>query len=296
MKEKLIENHILRWLNISGIYAWKNQSVGIFDPVKKIYRRSNNPFHIKGVSDILGILPDGKFLAIEVKSKTGKASPEQIMFIEKINKNGGKAFVAKTLEDVQEALKNVILILFIIYSQGCSSLINAKSSGLKIDQTSLVSVPNETKLVRTVSFIPDAKYTNPTDKAMIHSAEKKVNEVIKTRCFHDFMANRKMIQTKNLSSAEVADQISNLSGLIGVSMHFKRWTSAVAFREPNSLKINLNRKYFTASTKLCSWASTMAHEALGHALGNFEHSFYQTKDRDYSVPYSINAAFDACCK
>jgi hypothetical protein len=103
--EKAIENHILRWLNMSGIFAWKNQSVGIFDPVKKIYRRSNNPFHIKGVSDVLGILPDGKLLAIEVKSKTGKPSPEQIQFIEKIKASGGVAFVARSLDEVMETVR-----------------------------------------------------------------------------------------------------------------------------------------------------------------------------------------------
>lgn len=103
--EKAIENQILRWLSISGIFAWKNQSVGIYDPIKKIYRRSNNPYHIKGVSDILGILPDGRFLAIEVKSKTGKPSPEQVRFIKTINESGGLAFVAKSLEDAQEEIK-----------------------------------------------------------------------------------------------------------------------------------------------------------------------------------------------
>lgn len=103
--EKSIENGILRWLNLSGIFAWKNQSVGIFDPVKKIYRRSNNPFHIKGVSDVLGILPDGRLLAIEVKSATGRASPEQIAFIDKINTAGGLAFVARSLDEVQEKIK-----------------------------------------------------------------------------------------------------------------------------------------------------------------------------------------------
>lgn len=103
--EKSIENSILHWLNMSGIFAWKNQSVGIFDPVKKIYRKSNNPFHIKGVSDVLGILPDGKLLAIEVKSKTGKASPEQLEFIEKIKKSGGVAFVARSLDEVIETVR-----------------------------------------------------------------------------------------------------------------------------------------------------------------------------------------------
>jgi hypothetical protein len=102
--EKLIENQILFLLFKKGIFSWKTQSVGIFDPIKKIYRRSNNKFHIKGVSDILGILPTGKFLAIEVKSKTGRASPEQIKFINTINDHGGLAFIARSVEDVKEQL------------------------------------------------------------------------------------------------------------------------------------------------------------------------------------------------
>jgi len=75
--EKPIENAILAYLNFSGILAWKNQTVGIYDPVKKIYRKSRNIYHISGVSDILGVLPDGIFLAIEVK-------------VEKINSKGKK--------------------------------------------------------------------------------------------------------------------------------------------------------------------------------------------------------------
>jgi len=102
--EKAIENQILHFLFKKKVFAWKNQSVGIFDPIKKVYRRSNNPFHIKGVADIIGVLPDGRFLAIEVKSKTGKASPEQIEFIKKINFMGGKAFIARSVEDVESEL------------------------------------------------------------------------------------------------------------------------------------------------------------------------------------------------
>lgn len=103
--EKNIENSILHWLNMSGIFAWKVQTVGVFDPVKKIYRRSNNRYHIRGISDVIGILPDGKLLAIEVKSKTGKASPEQLEFIEKIKKSGGVAFVARSLDEVIETVR-----------------------------------------------------------------------------------------------------------------------------------------------------------------------------------------------
>ena len=100
--EKQIENEILNWLSSQGIFAWKNQSVGIYNPVRKAFMRRTSPHHIKGVSDILGILKDGRLLAIEVKAKYGKPSPEQTLFIEKIKKNGGIAFIARSIQEVSE--------------------------------------------------------------------------------------------------------------------------------------------------------------------------------------------------
>jgi len=103
--EKQIENEILRWLALNGIFAWKNQSVGIYNPTRKVFMRKTNVHHIKGVSDILGILKDGRMLAIECKSKYGKPSPEQTLFIQKIRDNGGVAFIARSLDEVVEAFK-----------------------------------------------------------------------------------------------------------------------------------------------------------------------------------------------
>ena len=101
--EKGIENAILRFLKSIGVFCWKNQSVGIFDPVKKIYRKSNNTAHIKGVSDILGVV-EGRFLAIEVKSAKGVVSPEQRVFLARINQEGGIAFVARNVDQVAREL------------------------------------------------------------------------------------------------------------------------------------------------------------------------------------------------
>ena len=64
--EKPIENQILNLLKLLGVYCWKNQSVGIYDKAKGVYRKSNNKHHINGVADIIGVI-SGRFLAIEVK-------------------------------------------------------------------------------------------------------------------------------------------------------------------------------------------------------------------------------------
>lgn len=103
--EKQIENSILNYLRANGIFCWKAQSVGLFDPTKKIYRRSNNKHHIKGVSDILGIMPNGRFLAVEVKSEKGRATPEQLQFIENIKESGGIALLARSIDDLKNKLK-----------------------------------------------------------------------------------------------------------------------------------------------------------------------------------------------
>ena len=103
MSEKEIENQILSFLAVIGIMAWKNQSVGVYDPTKKIYRKPNNRHHIKGVSDILGLCA-GRFLAIEVKSDKGRVSPEQRVFLARVNNEGGIGFVARSLEQVIDSL------------------------------------------------------------------------------------------------------------------------------------------------------------------------------------------------
>jgi penicillin-binding protein-related factor A (putative recombinase) len=97
--EKVIENSILNFLKHIGVFCWKNQSVGIYDSKKKIFRKSTNSHHIKGCSDILGII-EGRMIAIEVKAEKGKISPEQRVFITRINQEGGVAFVARSIDQV----------------------------------------------------------------------------------------------------------------------------------------------------------------------------------------------------
>lgn len=101
--EKRIENEILSFLKSIGCYCWKNQSVGIYDPIKKTFRRSNNVHHIRGVADILGIL-DGRFLAIEVKSATGRLTDEQRVFLRRINEEGGVGIVGRSAKEVAAEL------------------------------------------------------------------------------------------------------------------------------------------------------------------------------------------------
>ena len=100
MLEKEIEKQILELLEQTpDCFTWKCNNFGTYGKFRKAHSR----FIINGVSDILGIY-QGSFLAIEVKTKTGKVSPEQQQFIDNINRLGGIAFVARSTDDVRKHL------------------------------------------------------------------------------------------------------------------------------------------------------------------------------------------------
>ncbi len=88
-KEKDITREIRSFLKIKRVFHWKQwQGLG------------SRP----GVSDILGIYK-GKMLCIEVKTERGKVNEVQQEFIDRVNYEGGLAFVARSVEEVMERLK-----------------------------------------------------------------------------------------------------------------------------------------------------------------------------------------------
>ena len=98
MKESEIQKAILDYLKLKKHLVFKHRNVGIFkqDTGKYIPLAAGE----KGISDILGCTTQGKFLAVEVKMPGKKPSPEQIEFLDKVNKCGGIGFVAYSLDDV----------------------------------------------------------------------------------------------------------------------------------------------------------------------------------------------------
>lgn len=54
--------------------------------------------------DIVGVLPGGKALYIEVKTETGRLSPHQEKFLNNLELSGAVAFVARSVEDVMQRL------------------------------------------------------------------------------------------------------------------------------------------------------------------------------------------------
>jgi Holliday junction resolvase len=86
--EALLTKSIRQLLNSVGIFAWKEWG---------------GPMSTPGVPDIIGCFK-GRLIGIEIKSEKGVVSESQKEFIENINRAGGLAFVARSLEDVIEGL------------------------------------------------------------------------------------------------------------------------------------------------------------------------------------------------
>lgn len=105
--EKSVQKDIVEFLTANGIYVW---------PTSSYAKRKKAAAHTKnGISDILGILPDGKLLAIEVKrpyikgkQSQGELREAQIEFQKQINARNGLAITATSVFDVYEALKDII--------------------------------------------------------------------------------------------------------------------------------------------------------------------------------------------
>lgn len=87
------------------VMFWYNSTTGRFDPRSKKFFPLNGKYDRKGISDILGLFSDGVFLAIEVKSKKGRLTPDQKSFLEDVKKHGGVAIVARSVEDVVSAFR-----------------------------------------------------------------------------------------------------------------------------------------------------------------------------------------------
>ena len=93
--EKDIQNSIMRLLKKHGIYHWRNNT-GCMKVGNRIIRYGK-----VGSSDIFCFF-EGKFIAIEVKSETGKLTEHQEEFLNKVNEQDHcLGFVARNKEEVK---------------------------------------------------------------------------------------------------------------------------------------------------------------------------------------------------
>lgn len=99
--EKHVQRAILEFLRYRRIFCWKQNNAGIHQSDGRYI-----PSGMVGLSDIMGVMPDGRFLALEVKRIGGKVSPAQQIFLDNVRRNGGVALVAHSVEEVETLLNN----------------------------------------------------------------------------------------------------------------------------------------------------------------------------------------------
>lgn len=141
----------------------------------------------------------------------------------------------------------------------------------------------------SVKFDPVKNYTE-RELEVLSISEKMINEMIVSDCFDNFMTERKMIQTDGLTNAQVVTKLKT-PATVPLVMYYSN-NSTVGYRNTGSPTIYTNRK-FHAGASACANASNLFHE-VAHVIG-FSHDKRASSSRPYSVPYSINAAFKACC-
>lgn len=93
-KETVLMRQIMVALSDLGCFVLRTNS-GVY------YDSQGNRIRIgfKGLSDLVGYNPDGQFFALEIKTPAGKASKEQLAFIEKCYRSGAIAGFARSVED-----------------------------------------------------------------------------------------------------------------------------------------------------------------------------------------------------
>jgi len=87
MSEQKEQAKVLKWLKNNGYWVFKTIEC-----------------NRAGIMDIIACSPTGKFVGIEMKYGSGKASKLQSWNILEVAKRGGTAFVAWSLEEVKEKL------------------------------------------------------------------------------------------------------------------------------------------------------------------------------------------------
>lgn len=98
--ESVVVGSCLSLLSILGIYAWRNNTGALRDKNGRMVR-----YGLRGSADIIGILKDGRFLAVECKREGGRVRSEQIEFLNRIKENGGVAGVVHNTDELMTLLK-----------------------------------------------------------------------------------------------------------------------------------------------------------------------------------------------
>lgn len=98
-----LTTQIVAFLNEMGHFAWRNNTIGVYDMTTGRYRKSNS---VKGTADIFCVLnPAGQTLFIEIKVGRDRLRDAQEVFRDEVVKRGAIHWEIKTIENFIEKYK-----------------------------------------------------------------------------------------------------------------------------------------------------------------------------------------------
>ena len=98
-KEAGVLRGCLKQLHSLGLFTWRNNSGTLWAGGQPV------SFGFPGSPDIIGILPDGRFLGVECKSPTGRQSMKQKAFEQRVAASGGVYILAHSVDEMIRRLK-----------------------------------------------------------------------------------------------------------------------------------------------------------------------------------------------
>lgn len=104
IRETDLKKSIVDYLKILGFLAWV-QNVGGVKFTAKSGKQRFVKFGFAGLSDILCVLPGGRFLVVETKRLDNVATESQKAFMADVERRGGIAILAYSLDDVDKRLR-----------------------------------------------------------------------------------------------------------------------------------------------------------------------------------------------
>jgi len=96
--EKHFQKQALQWLiQVKRCFVWR-QNQGGMKTEKSFVRFTRG---VTGISDIIGMTEDGRFLAVECKRIGKKATQQQQYFLDEVRARGGIAICADSIESLE---------------------------------------------------------------------------------------------------------------------------------------------------------------------------------------------------
>ena len=106
MRETSLVSACIQYLTLRGCFVYRQNQGGV-----KVTRKGRERLIrfaiVDGISDIIGMTPSGRYLAVECKVRPNKPTPEQSDFMARVRKSGGAALLIYSLDELIAGLKEI---------------------------------------------------------------------------------------------------------------------------------------------------------------------------------------------